>query len=408
MKFVIASDTHYIAPALVQGSTLFEQTFRKSDGKQMDYIDEILEAFIEEVIDINPDGGLIISGDLTFNGEMPSHQLLAEKLSVIKNHGINVFIIPGNHDINNYRALQYYNFGMRPIESVSPLAFEYIYYSCGFSNAIFRDQHSLSYIAIVDNIWLFMLDSCIYEDNNPENPTTSAGYMREETLTWLEEYLIIAREKGVIPIIIAHHNLVDHNEVYYKGFTVNNNISLLKLLHKYHISIYLSGHMHIQSIASSIQEDNIIYDIATSSLAVYNNHYGIFDVDDDGTFTYNTKRVNLSAWANHNQRFNPDLIFFEAYSFQFFTNLTLQNEFKKLISQNYNPADAEKMARILALLNPAYFSGNVSKVQPDIWDNEGYKLWQEIGVGRTKQYIQSMLKPVTINENSLKIKLRME
>ena len=56
----------------------------------MEYCEEVTDAFIRQVIEEMPDA-LILSGDLTFNGEKASHVALAEKLSTIENAGIPVF-----------------------------------------------------------------------------------------------------------------------------------------------------------------------------------------------------------------------------------------------------------------------------------------------------------------------------
>ena len=42
--------------------------------------------------------GLILSGDLTFNGEKKSHEELAEKFKKVEKSGAPVMVIPGNHD----------------------------------------------------------------------------------------------------------------------------------------------------------------------------------------------------------------------------------------------------------------------------------------------------------------------
>ncbi len=65
------------------------------DGKVTNYIWEITDAFVEEVLNERPDA-VILSGDLSYNGEKASHIELAEKLSKIEDAGIPVLVIPGN------------------------------------------------------------------------------------------------------------------------------------------------------------------------------------------------------------------------------------------------------------------------------------------------------------------------
>ena len=63
-------------------------------------MDEILGAFTYEVKNKKPDV-LIISGDLTSNGEKKSHVDLAEKLKEIEKAGTAIYVVRGNHDVLN-------------------------------------------------------------------------------------------------------------------------------------------------------------------------------------------------------------------------------------------------------------------------------------------------------------------
>ena len=93
----MATDLHYLSPSIVERGEVFEKVYLGGDGKQMNYMSEIPDAFIEDVIKQKPDG-LILSGDLTFNGEKKSHEELAEKFKKVEKSGVPVMVIPGNHD----------------------------------------------------------------------------------------------------------------------------------------------------------------------------------------------------------------------------------------------------------------------------------------------------------------------
>ena len=84
-------------PPIVEKGEVFAKVYLSGDGKQMNYMSEIPDAFIEDVIKEQPDG-FILSGDLTFNGEKKSHDDLAEKLKKVEKSGVPVMVIPGNHD----------------------------------------------------------------------------------------------------------------------------------------------------------------------------------------------------------------------------------------------------------------------------------------------------------------------
>lgn len=95
-KILLATDLHYLSPELNDHGACFEKTILNGDGKALAYIDELTDAFVEQVIREKP-AALILSGDLTLNGEKQSHLDLAQKLRSITDCGIPVLVLPGNH-----------------------------------------------------------------------------------------------------------------------------------------------------------------------------------------------------------------------------------------------------------------------------------------------------------------------
>lgn len=85
VKIMLTSDLHFIDTSLI-GSDAFFETQKKSDGKLSIYINELVDALKEETLRQRPDF-LIISGDLTYNGEKISHEKLSEILKDIKRNG---------------------------------------------------------------------------------------------------------------------------------------------------------------------------------------------------------------------------------------------------------------------------------------------------------------------------------
>ena len=83
----VASDLHYVGEAIEDGGELFTRVVEEGDGRQLDYIRPITDAFLAEVAEDKPDA-LILTGDLTFNGEKASHQELAAKLNELVEAGV--------------------------------------------------------------------------------------------------------------------------------------------------------------------------------------------------------------------------------------------------------------------------------------------------------------------------------
>ena len=105
-RIILMTDIHYLSPSLNDGGEAFTRMVEHGDGKLVNYVEEITDAALDEVVNQEPDV-LILSGDLTLEGEKESHEDLAEKLRQVEDAGISVVVIPGNHDINNTRAAGY-------------------------------------------------------------------------------------------------------------------------------------------------------------------------------------------------------------------------------------------------------------------------------------------------------------
>ena len=82
-RLMVVSDIHYLAKPLYEGSEAFLRALRAGDGKLTQYGDELLTALLGEVERLRPDA-LLVTGDLSFNGEKASHVALAEWLARIE------------------------------------------------------------------------------------------------------------------------------------------------------------------------------------------------------------------------------------------------------------------------------------------------------------------------------------
>ena len=140
-----ATDMHYLSPKLTDNSPEFIQMLLESDGKMAHYIDPIMDAFVEDVIARHPDA-VLLTGDITYNGEKQSFLDLAEKLKKIEDRGIQVLVIPGNHDIDYPLCFKYEGGTYSRTERFSRDEYEQVYADFGLSEAISRAPDSCSYI----------------------------------------------------------------------------------------------------------------------------------------------------------------------------------------------------------------------------------------------------------------------
>ena len=94
LTMFISSDIHYLGKELYDDGEAFQKYTENSNGRNFLYIDEVVDAFAYEIENKKPDI-LIISGDLTNNGEKNNHLKLTEKLRKIEDSSnTRVFVIP--------------------------------------------------------------------------------------------------------------------------------------------------------------------------------------------------------------------------------------------------------------------------------------------------------------------------
>ena len=88
------------------------------------------------------------------------------------------------------------------------------------------------------------------------------------------------KEAGSSRVIVsAHHNLLSESRLYTSEVTLTNNSEVIKLLKKYNVNLYLSGHLHLQRIREyksepGIMDENSLYEVVTGAFAMYPFPYG--------------------------------------------------------------------------------------------------------------------------------------
>jgi len=310
IQIYVATDIHLLAEELMTNEELMAQVFEFGDGRFVHYTNELMSTFTNTIKENQPDI-LILSGDLTHDGEKLSHEALAKQLKEIEKNGTRVFAIPGNHDLENPFAKDYAEGGWKTAETVSAEEFESIYKNYGFDEAISRDPSGLSYLAAPsDDVYLLMLDSNKY---GMLNMPTGSGKLTDDTLTWIKEATQIARDNNAQIITVMHHNLMKHSERLYEGYVINNYEEVVPLFDELNLNIVLSGHMHAQDIKYTEQANNTIYDIVTSSMSIYPMNYGVVDYIKGKGFSYHLESLAVQSWAQTNST-DTNLLNFDEYA----------------------------------------------------------------------------------------------
>ena len=151
-KVMAVTDIHYLARPLYEYSEIFVEILKGGDGKLTQYGDELLDALYLEIQEEKPDA-LLMTGDLSFNGEKQSHFDLAAWFSKVEASGVPVWVIPGNHDMST-RPAGFSRRSYYAAESVNEEEFKEIYQDFMLPGGV-----GCSYIAPVsDELWALMTD----------------------------------------------------------------------------------------------------------------------------------------------------------------------------------------------------------------------------------------------------------
>lgn len=104
LRIAVMSDLHYLSPDMIADTADFEHALN-SDRKLLKESSAILYEKFEQVRADKPDI-LLVSGDLTKDGEQECHAALAKQLQQLQQDipGLKIYVINGNHDIRNYNA----------------------------------------------------------------------------------------------------------------------------------------------------------------------------------------------------------------------------------------------------------------------------------------------------------------
>ena len=378
LNIMVATDLHYLSKSINDGGEAFCNVMSKGDGKVMTYIEEIVDAFVLEVIKRKPDA-LLLLGDLTFNSERISHIELAAKLETVVSAGVPVYLIPGNHDINHERCMGFHGSEVYKVESVSQEEFQEIYRHCGYDRAEYFDKSSASYVVkLSESLYVIMLDTNSYSQN----------YLGEQALIWLENVLKEISKPDVHILGVSHQNLLEHNFMFTEGFMIKNAQKIEELYKKYNVKLNLSGHMHIQHI-----EDRGVAEIVTSSLAVAPNHFANI-LYDGKSFKYLTQSLEVEAVGGFKS--------ISRHEFDGVGERQLVRLFKTLGFEDISESDIEKMGKAFVKMNEKYFSGEIFDVDEF---EEGIKLWEEQPESFTSVYIKSILESVCKNQNIFEVRL---
>ncbi|WDP92447.1 MAG: metallophosphoesterase [Desulfobacter sp.] len=375
-SFFVLSDTHLYDTGLGTSGAAF-QDYLNRDRKLLVLSDDIIGAAVKAIAKQKADF-LLVCGDLTKDGEMVCHKAMAAHLKVLKESGKKIFVVPGNHDISNPEAVRFSGGTTAPVPTAGPGEFETIYREFGYGDAIARDTHSLSYTAEpVEGLRLLALDSCRYKENRPGHHPVTGGAFSKETMAWIEQQLIAAKQSGKATIAMLHHGIMEHypdNKKFYDEYIVADDESVAGLLGAYGVSLVFTGHFHAQDITrkkvpgpddTPTQKNRMIFDIETGSLVTAPCPYRKV------TFTGGDRAVVQSAAVTAIPSMGEK---FAAYADRYVFDGTLKLADTALAKYKVGKEQAGLINHQIAKAYMAHLKGD--ELPPPVpLDKEGFGLW---------------------------------
>lgn len=277
------TDTHVMAPEVckTQGSAWKLYNFQEP---QLDlYSPKLFHAIIDSALTHKPDI-IVISGDMTKNGEKASHELVVRMMKPLVENGIKVYVVPGNHDLHNPTAYLYDGDNVTRSPQLTEDEFAELYKDYGYGTAESRDDSTLSYVAYpTPDLALLCMDANDWStaitkglDAAPDTTerVSCAGKYLESTLQWMESEAVKAKDSGRRVFVVQHQTMFQHfdkessimgSNMVNPDDSVNNEQVLVQRMADMGVEVIFSGHRHMHDINYQVTEDDEkLWEISTA------------------------------------------------------------------------------------------------------------------------------------------------
>jgi len=281
-SFAVASDLHYNLPREELEGPIDDEIYWYANRRAAmeDESGFIIDEFLRQAAENDDVEFVLIPGDLADNGRTiyQEHYDVAAKLKAFEeSSGKQVYVTPGNHDV-----------GAADIDTKID-DFKKIYAEFGYDQALYIDDENGSYTANLGKKYrLISLDSC------DPSKSTEDGLSIDEVM-WVCNEADKALEEGRHPILMMHHNLLDHmpmQRILSRNFIVKFHYSTANLFANHGIKLVFTGHEHCSDVTSfTSTSGNVIYDFANTSLTMYPLQYRMIYLNKD-EIKYEAKTID--------------------------------------------------------------------------------------------------------------------
>ncbi len=300
-KIIVFSDAHLFDPGLGTSGEAFDN-YIKNDRKMIAESDAIMQEMIDNIISEKPDL-VLVTGDLTKDGEKSSHLRFAQYMQKLTNLGIKICLMPGNHDINNPYSIGFNNNNVYKTENVTKDAFKSIYSTITYNNILESDNYSLSYLSEpLPGLQIISIDASIYQ-----NAYSSSGKIQSSTLEWAINKIKESNQSGKLILGMMHHGINEHfsgQSQIFPEYLTESWMTDSKQLAIAGLKVIFTGHFHSNDAAINSLDNNYLIDIETGSLVTHPHPYRVINLNlNEKTLDIKTKYIekinyNLGNYTN--------------------------------------------------------------------------------------------------------------
>lgn len=352
-SFWVISDTHLIADSLHDDGQAFSQMQKTSQGKDLYYQETALSAFVRMAEEKKP-AAIIVTGDVTFNGERVSAERFAEIFKPLTK--TKLLVLPGNHDIYDGWAREFHGKKQYYAGQISPRMWRNIFRT-SYETAVSVDNSSLAYSVQLNLDYLLILaDSNDYGNEESSTAPATAGFLGKEQRKWIKEQLQYASQNNLRVIFCMHHNLYAHNPAVNKGYVVDDYRELRKLLAQYNVKLVFSGHIHAQNIMSP-QNSCPATEVVTACFCSNDQGYGVVKVSPK-EISYTCHHFKMKDYLTDKEKQNWTLTHFHDYLENIQLGTISAELMQKDLYRNHDDLKSvRQMGRLFGEMNYHFFTG---------------------------------------------------
>ena len=293
-RVMLIADPHVLASSLVEQGAAMDEMMA-GQRKMLDISEEVFVALIDTALAHKP-ALVLISGDLTKDGEIESHDVVVAQIDKLQAAGINVLLIPGNHDIGG-KAYAYQGSEKVAVDVLADTEWE-SQYAWVYEQAIAKDPQSHSYVAEpLRGVTVLGIDA---------SHDAGEGYLSDETLAWVLQQADDAQTKGNMVLAMCHWQVLEHVD---EGGVIADASARLRAadsvrdaLMAHGVHMVLTGHVHVNSISTfrdtlQMSSDSIM-EISTGSPITYPCPYRWLTLSHDRS-TVTVETDYLTALLGH-------------------------------------------------------------------------------------------------------------